>query len=316
MPIILAPAHDVNTLNTVVRRIVQVAESFKQKHVVLTVDQALFPLPMELKWVVPEYQDCLIPRLGGLHTSMNFLKVLGQHIQDSGLPTIWMESGILGPRTVERTLVGKDYNKGTRVHKITLQAMWQLLLPKLLVYLEEKDNELRQEQRQSLKKSVQTNKEEDFLKLLDLMSSDRFRTALHSFIAFKKEKNPNLEYWWQYMEMVSILLLFVRAQREGMWDLHLYAFQKMLPFFHCYDHTNYARWDAVYLAQMKQLPVEVQTEFDKGNWVVKGSPQRFNQVDPDQGQEWLSGTGKRGGGIFGITRATAALCRWTLSYNL
>ena len=144
---------------------------------------------------------------------MNFLKVLGQHIQDSGLPTIWMESGILGPRTVERTLAGKDYNKGTRVHKITLQAMWQLLLPKLLVYLEEKDNELRQELRQSLEKSVQSNKEEDFLKLLDLVSSDKFRTALHSFIAFEKEKNPNLEYWWQYMEMVSILLLFVRAQR-------------------------------------------------------------------------------------------------------
>ena len=53
---------------------------------------------------------------------------------------------------------------------------------------------------------------------------------------------------------------------------------------------------------MKQLPVEVQTEFDKGNWVVKGSPRRFNQVDPDQGQERLNGTGKRGGGIVGITR--------------
>ena len=67
---------------------------------------------------------------------------------------------------------------------------------------------------------------------------------------------------------------------------------------------------------MKQLPAEVQDEFDNGNWVVKGSPRRFNQVDPDQGQEWLNGTGKRGGGIVGITRTTAALCRWTLSYNL
>ena len=63
MPIIRAPAYDVNTLNTVVQRIVQVPESFNQKNVVLTVDQALFfPLLMELKWVVPEYQDCLIPR--------------------------------------------------------------------------------------------------------------------------------------------------------------------------------------------------------------------------------------------------------------
>ena len=49
---------------------------------------------------------------------------------------------------------------------------------------------------------------------------------------------------------------------------------------------------------------------------MKGSPRRFNKVDPDQGQEWFNGNGKRGGGIVGITRTTAALCRWTLSYNL
>ena len=116
----------------------------------LTVDQALFPLLMELKWVVPEYRDCLIPRLEGLHTSVNFQKVLGQHIQDSELPTIWIESGILGPQTVERAFASKDYNKSTRVNKITLQALWQLLLTQRLVYLEENDNELKQ----SLQKSV------------------------------------------------------------------------------------------------------------------------------------------------------------------
>ncbi|CAH3018507.1 unnamed protein product [Porites evermanni] len=293
MPIVLAPAHDVNTLNTVVQRIMQVAESFNQKHVVLTVDQALFPLLMELKWTLPDYKDTLIPRLGGLHTSMNFLKVLGQHIQDSGLPSIWIESGILGPRTVERALAGKDYNKGTRVHKITLQAMWQLILPQVLAFIAEKDNELKQ----NLERSVQSNSKEEYLKLLDLLSSTRYQALLSSFITTKKDKNPNFEYWWNYMEMVRILLLFIRAQREGLWQLHLYAFHKMLPFFHRYDHTNYARWGAVYLAEMKQLPAEVQAEFDNGNWVVKGSPRRFNQVDPDQGQEWLNGTGKRGGGI-------------------
>ena len=83
------------------------------------------------------------------------------------------------------------------------------------------------------------------------------------------------------MDMIRILLLFIRAQRKGTWDLHLYSFHKTLPFFHRYDHTNYARWGPVYLAQMKQLPAEVQTEFNKGNWVVKGSSRRFNQVNPD-----------------------------------
>lgn len=43
MPVILAAAHDVNTLNTVVQRKGQVSESFNQERVVKTVDQALFP---------------------------------------------------------------------------------------------------------------------------------------------------------------------------------------------------------------------------------------------------------------------------------
>ena len=67
----------------------------------------------------------------------------------------------------------------------------------------------------------------------------------------------------------------------------------MLPFFQRYDHTNYARWGAVYIAEMNQLPQEVQTEFEQGNFVVKRSNQKFNQVDPDHSQEWLNGIGEK-----------------------
>ena len=43
---------------------------------------------------------------------------------------------------------------------------------------------------------------------------------------------------------------------------------------------------------------------------------RFDQVDGDQGQEWLNGTGKKCGGIVGITKNVTALSRWALSFNL
>ena len=67
---------------------------------------------------------------------------------------------------------------------------------------------------------------------------------------------------------------------------------------------------------MHQLPEAVRTEFQRGNFVVKRSVMKFSQVDPDQVMEWINGTGKKGGGIIGITKTTSALCRWTLSYNL
>jgi hypothetical protein len=80
---------------------------------------------------------------------------------------------------------------------------------------------------------------------------------------------PNAEFWWDYMTMVSILLCFTRAQRDGSWDLHLYAFKRMLPFLFRYDHVNYARWGTVYLAEMSVLPPEVLLEFQEGNFVGK-----------------------------------------------
>jgi len=78
------------------------------------------------------------------------------------------------------------------------------------------------------------------------------------------------------MEMVHILLLFTRAVGDGDWDLHLHAFQCMLPYFMRYNQANYARWGTIYLNEMYQLPVAVKQEFEAGNFVVKRSSHHFN----------------------------------------
>ena len=52
------------------------------------------------------------------------------------------------------------------------------------------------------------------------------------------------------------------------------------------------------------------------DFVVRKSKGTFNQVDPDQAQEWLNAIGKKSGGIVGITKTSSALNRWALSFNL
>ena len=307
MPIIQAPAHDLDTLTTVVERCRHVARTLGQYYVVLTVDEPLYCKLMELKWARTDYQDFLILRLGGLHTSMSFLKVIGKHIQASGLVDAWVESHLIGPRAAEQVLCGKKYDRGMRMHKITLQAMWRIIMPQFLEYIEQKDEQLRQDIQAA-------TGDEDIDLLMSILETDRFRQTMEAFIESKC--NANFRFWWSYMQMVQILLLFTRAQREGNWELHLHAFQSMLPLFMRYDHTNYARWGTMYLNDMHQLPPRIEQEFRSGNFVVKRSSRHFNQVDPDQSQEWLNGTGKRVGGIVGITKTPTALSRWALSYNL
>ena len=112
-------------------------------------------------------------------------------------------------------------------------------------------------------------------------------------IFIDSQKNVNFRFWWRYLQMVQILLLFVRAQREENWELHLSSFTAMRPFFMRYDHLHYSRWETIYVNEMHQLPSELLEEFLSGSFVVRRSTRKFNQVDPDQSQEWLNATGKK-----------------------
>ena len=63
--LISAPAHDVDTLNTGIRRYKLVADKLGLTYVVLTVDKALYCKLMMLKWTPAEYQEFLFVCHGG-----------------------------------------------------------------------------------------------------------------------------------------------------------------------------------------------------------------------------------------------------------
>ena len=102
--------------------------------------------------------------------------------------------------------------------------------------------------------------------------------------------NPNFRLWTSYMKMVELLLAMIRAYRDGNWDLHLESFAAMLHWLTIYDHTNYARWGPVYPAGIENLETKapkVHAAFIAGNFVVKRTNKRFNQVPADQATEWM-----------------------------
>ena len=120
------------------------------------------------------------------------------------------------------------------------------------------------------------------------------------------------------MQMVSVLLQFIRAEREGNWQLHLSSFTDMLPWFAAYNHNNYTRWGAVYLADMQLLKdthPDVYLEFCKGNFSVVRTLNKFNRVSTDQALEHINRISKVAGGLVGITRTDSARDRWCLTFN-
>ena len=192
LPIIQAPASDLDTLNTVVKRVLHVSKSMKQQHVILTVDEALYPKLLELKWSVEEYKDVLIPCLGGLHIAMNFLGVIGKHMVDSGLSELWVKCDLLGANAAQHVMAGNGYAHAMTTHKLTLQALWQLLLLRLYAYLDGVDVTLRA----VLSDLCQSTDADDIAQMINKLTTDRFQQPMKEFAASLALDDPNAVFWW------------------------------------------------------------------------------------------------------------------------
>ena len=94
----------------------------EQQHVVLMVDEALYPKPLELKWSMKEYKDILIPSLGGLDIAMNILGIIGRHMNESGLSELCVRFDILGANAAHDVMEGISTCHHDS-HKLTLQAI-------------------------------------------------------------------------------------------------------------------------------------------------------------------------------------------------
>ena len=56
-----------------------------------------------------------------------------------------------------------------------------------------------------------------------------------------------------FMNLVEIMLLFIRAIRQEIWDLQLESLEMLVKSFFAYDQTNNARFTPVKLSEMFAL---------------------------------------------------------------
>ena len=135
---------------------------------------------------------------------MKFLQVIGKYVRCSGLLEAWIEGNLLVQKTAEQVMAGTSYSKEIGAHKITLQAMWRTLLPQLTRFMEDNNPDM--------KDMLFNMKNGPIEELISLLASEEFETVMQAFNA--ANANPNFMFWWGYMQMVRILLLFTRAQRD------------------------------------------------------------------------------------------------------
>lgn len=93
--------------------------------------------------------------------------------------------------------------------------------------------------------------------------------------------------WIQYLEMIRILLLFIRAERTDDWELHIFCVSKMIPVLHTGGHTAYVKSSCLYLQQMKTLnalmaPDQYRKYTFNGFWTIRRSDRFWSGGFTDQ----------------------------------
>ena len=106
------------------------------------------------------------------------------------------------------------------------------------------------------------------------------------------------------MVRYEILLQFVRANCEGVWQLHLTSLNAMILYFFVHDQTNYARHSPLYLATMKELEHNDRNSWNylKENFSINKSGIPLCSVGSDHVLEQENRSLKITGGVKGLTQ--------------
>ena len=232
----------------------------------------------------------IVLRLGGFHTEMSFLGCIGSLMAGSGLKEL-LEM-VYAPNAVEHILTGKAIARAVRAHLLVDAALNTLVLSKTLNVpipgmqdkpndpaspenqphsFEEVENPDLQEACSLYEDLIRKSKTAEEVSAADVLSRIKCLPQEHREL-LKEDRTALL--WLQYMDMVDILRLFIKAERTSNWKLHLRALSEMLPYLAAAGHNLYTKSARLYLQSMGTLETDhpdVYRKFEDGFHVVRRS---------------------------------------------
>jgi hypothetical protein len=153
--------------------------------------------------------------------------------------------------------------------------------------------------------------------LRDFLPDIECSDDLDNFLDKVSTESLTSKHWVDNLiKRVFLMMLFVRAEREGDWALHLHAVSEMIPYFFAAGHHHYARYDLYYLRDMERLPNEVQVRFEKGEHVLRHQDGLWNGIWSDMFIETtFMRYGKGPGGLIGVTLNPRSIKKWANSLH-
>ncbi|CAC5400232.1 unnamed protein product [Mytilus coruscus] len=251
-PIIDSKPNDMATVYTAMKKCLDMSNDAGQDYAIQTFDQQLYAIAQQVKWSKPDIFNRHILRLGGFHSLSCFLASIGKLWADGGLRDLLVDSGVYAGNTAELMLNGKEFNRADLDYFDQIpSAFWNVLL--------------------EFHTSIcdQTDQASDIKTRLEKLFEDHVQPLIGMFKEWGHDTSPTFKYWDMFLVAVQIMLSNVRAEREGNWSAHLMSSSKMLPYFYITNRTNYSRWMPVYILDMLELPAEIESAFELGEFSIR-----------------------------------------------
>ena len=322
MPVLPYPVTQYSTVYTAIKNVMDISSQLVQNEIPLYCDEGVYCIVREIQLQRPDEFRRLVPCAGTLHLTKNVLKCIGRSLSGSGVELVWLQADVFGPSVIENSVLnGGHYNRSLNGMLLLHEALERLLYRQFfetkgvspysseLIILEELKAAVQNKDIQKSQQYISTFSE----------NSKKLTHDLDTFISERSKVNENFRFWANVRDMVAVVLDILRADREGIWELHLDAVQRAMYLFAAFDSTNYLRWCSLYLEDMRRLPQtapSVYEQFAKGNFSIKEKPGRFTAVGGDQKLEQsINLSSKCNTSIISQSKKKQYITQWDLIYH-
>eukprot|EP00794_Sanderia_malayensis_P020731 gene20733-22764_t len=323
LPTIDAPATSMSTVYEVLCQAVRIKEALSLKSIVVIFDQAIYAKAVKIVWKHTNIFHSVVIRLGAFHTTCTLLAVIGKRFGDAGLRDICIESSVIAEGSVDGVLGGKQYNRAVRFHKLMSESCIRLIWEGFLSWIQACEEPTRDTLQSFLSDADNVWKDgldiEMLQTLLESESLANIDALFQKYTDVLSCQNGTMsQFWMTYIDLVAILLNFIRASREGDWALHLTSIGETIPWCFAYDRTNYARYLPWYFRNMRSLSTthsEVDEYFKAGGFSTQMSDRNtFGKIPMDQTiEETVNKDTQTPGGTKGFSLRKGCVARYYIT---
>ena len=262
---------------------------------------------------------------------MAYIASIGKLYGDGGLLSMLVDSDVYAPATAILMLEGKKVSRENSGMKLMLEALHRLYQEAFWAWIQQRDQtDLRRNDMDKLVRDIQqafaSGDMESARLLCRQLESEHIailQALQREFTPARRMQSATLAYWETFMQGVGTMLRLLRAERDGLFELHLIAVCETIPWYRAADRVNYLRYLPGYLNDMvtqQQKQPKFYQYLRDGGFVVLLSSRRCNagatEVTDQALEQTINRDGRSQGGVIGFTLRKGALTRWMATRHI